>query len=136
MLKIAGLFSGPFCGRLSDIFGRKNVLILLICIESVSVYMLTIVPNNVLIIPCLIFGFSSFGLWAVADAFLTDITPRKYMSTVFGLYFTLSFFNQAIIPTVLGAIVDYFNSFNIGFIILSVIMPFSIPLIFKVKDKR
>jgi MFS family permease len=135
-LKIAGLFSGPLCGKLSDMLGRKKVLIALVCVESISIYAITVMPTGILLIPSLIFGFSSFGLLAVTDAFLADITPKEYMTAVFGISFTLSFFTQAIIPTVLGAIVDYFNSFDMALIVLSVIVPFSILLILRVKGKN
>ena len=134
-LKIAGLFSGPICGKLSDIFGRKKAIAVLVCIEAACLYILTVVPNSLLIAPCLVFGFSSFGLLAITNAFLADITPKEYMATIFGLYFTLSFFTQVIIPPIFGVIVDYTKSFDLSFIILSTIVPFSIPILLQVKTK-
>jgi len=135
-LKIAGLFSGPLSGRLSDMFGRKKVLVILACIESLAIISLTLIPNTLLIIPCIIFGFSSFGLLAITDAFLADITPEQYMSAIFGLYFTLSFLSQAVIPTFLGFIVDHFNSFNLSLTILGSIVPLSVPILLTVKNEK
>jgi MFS family permease len=135
-LKIAGLFSGPLCGKLSDMLGRRKMLITLVCVESLSIYALTVVPTGILLIPCLIFGFSSFGLLAITDAFLADITPEEYQTAVFGIHFTLSFFTQAIIPTILGAVVDYSNSFDMALILLSAIVPLSILFILKVRERK
>ena len=133
--KMAGLFSGPLCGKLSDIFGRKKAISVLVCIEAVSIYALTVVPNSILVIPCIVFGFASFGLLAVTDAFLADLTPEEYMSTVYGLHFTMSFLTQVIIPPVFGIIVDYSKSFDTGFIVLSAIIPLSLPILLKVQVK-
>ena len=135
-LKIAGLFSAPICGRLSDTFGRKKAIAVLVCIEAACLYLLTVVPNNLLVGPCLFFGFASFGLLAITDAFLADITPKRYMETIFGLHFTLSFFTQVIIPPIFGAIGEYTNSFDLSFIILSLIVPLSIPILLKVKSQK
>jgi MFS family permease len=44
MLKVAGLFSAPICGRLSDNFGRKTVLIVLVVVESISLLPLQYLP--------------------------------------------------------------------------------------------
>lgn len=133
MLKIAGLFSGPFSGRLSDIFGRKRVLYALIIIAAASLYFLTLVPTNLLILPCIIFGFSSFGLLTITDAFLSDLSPNGYISTIFGLHFTISFAVGAFISPIFGLIADCCG-FNLGFKILSLIIPFSIPLLIRVKS--
>jgi len=134
MLKVAGLFSGPLSGKFSDIFGRKKVLIVLVVVESVSLYTLTIVPLTILIVPCIVFGFGSFGLLAITDAFLADITPKEHMATIFGLNFTVSFMTSAIIPPILGGIIDLYG-FGVGFMTLSAIMPFSIPILLQIKSK-
>ena len=135
LLQVAGLFSGPLCGKLSDMIGRKKMLTILVVIESLCLYGLVAVPDIFLIIPCIIFGFSSFGLLAITDAFLADITPRDYMEMIFGLNFTLSFFTQVIIPPAYGLISEYTKSLDIGFIILSAVVLLSIPIIYKVKAK-
>ncbi len=134
-LKVAGLFSGPLCGRLSDVFERKRTIAVLVILEACSLYLLTIVPTDILAIPCLIFGFSTYGLLGTTDAFLADITPRDYMTAIFGVHFTLSFFNQFIISPIFGLIVDYSKSFDLGFVMLSVIALTGLPILHKVKTK-
>ncbi len=133
-LKVAGLFSAPLCGRLSDIYDRKKVLVALVIVESASLYAITITPTVLLVIPCVIFGFAAFGLLGVGEALLADITPAEQRSTLFGINFTVSFSSAPILSAGLGIIADQY-SFDAGFILLSALMPLSIPLMLKVKAK-
>jgi len=135
MLKIAGLFSGPISGRLSDIFGREKLLIILVLIESASLYILTVTPVALLMIPCIVFGFSSFGLLAITDAFLADLVPHEHRGTIFGLNFTLSFVTSAIIPPILGGIIDL-QGFSTGFTALSITVLFSIPILTQIRPRN
>lgn len=134
MLKVAGLFSAPLCGRLSDIYDRKKVLIALVVVESASLYAITATPTILLAVPCIIFGFAAFGLLGVGEALLADITPEDQRNTIFGINFTINFSSSIILAPALGIIADRYN-FNLGFILLSVIMPLSIFLILKIKTK-
>lgn len=136
LFKLPGLFSAPICGKLSDIVGRKKALTVLVGIEAVSLYALTIVSNSLVALPIIIFGFASFGLLAISDAYLADITPAAYMTALFGLNFTLTFFTQVVIPPLYGVLVDTTKSFAIGFVILSLIIPFSLPILWKVKEPQ
>jgi MFS family permease len=134
MLKVAGLFSAPICGRLSDTFGRRTVLTILVVVESVSLLAITISPVIVLIVPCVVFGFASFGLLAVGEALLADVTPEKHRPTIFGINLTASFSPQIfLVPVLFGLAAS--NGFNSGFVLLSALMPISIPLLLMVKTK-
>jgi len=135
MLKVAGLFSAPICGKLSDMFGRKKVLITLVSVESVSLYAITVSPNLLLAFPCIVFGFASFGLLAVGEALLADVTPEKQRATIFGINNTVSFSPSIFLVPVLFGLVPFYG-FNFGFILLSAIMPLSIPLLLMVKTKH
>jgi MFS family permease len=133
-LKAAGLFSAPICGRLSDTYGRKKVLISLVIAESVSLFAITATPVMFLVVPCVAFGFAAFGLLAVGEALLADITPEKQRAAVFGLNLTVNFSPYIFLTPALLAISELY-SFSLGFIILSAIMPFSIPLLLKIETK-
>jgi len=133
-LKVSGLFSAPICGRLSDMYSRKRLLIILVIIGSASLYAITITPVALLIIPCVIFGFAAFGLLGVGEALLADITPEDQRSMVFGLNYTISFSSSIILAPALFAIAGMYN-YNAGFIMLSALMPFSILILLKVKNK-
>lgn len=134
VLKVAGLFSAPICGRLSDTYGRKKVLIALVIVGSASLYAMTASPNLLLLIPCLVFGFAAFGLLAVGEALLADITSEKQRGTIFGINLTINFSPSIFLPPALGAVAQLY-SFDLGFIILSAIMLVSIPLILLINTK-
>jgi FSR family fosmidomycin resistance protein-like MFS transporter len=133
-LKVAGLFSAPLCGKLSDMFDRKKVLIILVIVGSASLCVITATPTILLAIPCIIFGFAASGLLAVGDTLLADITPQDQMTVIFGINATVSFTSALVISPLLGIIADQY-SFDVGFILLSVLMPLSIPLLLKIKTK-
>lgn len=133
-LKVSGLFSAPICGRISDMYSRKRVLIILVIIESASLYAITITPITLLVIPCVIFGFAAFGLLGVGEALLADITPEDKRSIIFGLNYTISFSSSILLAPALFAIAGIYN-YNAGFIMLSALMPLSILILLKVKSR-
>lgn len=135
LLKIAGLFSAPLCGKLSDTYGRKRVLITLVILESVSLYAITATPTMLLAVPCIIFGFAAFGLLAVGEALLADITPENQRSTIFGINLTINFSPSIILTPILFTIAQLYN-FDLGLVLLSALMPLSIPILLKIKTKH
>lgn len=134
LLKVAGLFSAPICGRLSDTYGRKQVLITLVFIESASLYAITAVPTMWLAVPCVIFGFAAFGLLTVGEALLADITPEKQRATIFGINLTVNFSPYLFLTPILFALPQSYG-FSAGFIALSLVMPLSIPLLLRIRTK-
>jgi MFS family permease len=134
-IKAAGLFSAPVCGKLSDIYDRRKVLIALVIVESASLYGITATPTMLFVVPCVIFGFAAFGLLAVGEALLADITTAENRNTVFGVNYTISFSSAPILSTGLGIIADRY-SFDSGFIILSALMPLSIPILLRIKRQK
>jgi MFS family permease len=133
-LKWAGPFSAPICGKLSDIYGRKKVLIALVLLESVSLYAITAVSNALVAIPCIIFGFGAFGLLAVGEALLADIAPEKQRATIFGLHLTVNFSSYIFLVPILFALPSFYG-YNLGLVVLSILMLVSIPLILKIRTK-
>jgi MFS family permease len=85
-----------------------------------------------LAIPCIIFGFAAFGLLAVGEALLADVTPESQRATLFGINLTVNFSSTIILTPVLFTIAQVYN-FSLGFILLSLIMPLSIPIVAKIK---
>ncbi len=110
------------------------MLFILIIIESISLFSITMSPISLLFIPCVFFGFAAFGLLAVGEALLADITPIDHYSTIFGINFSISFTGSILLSLVLGGFADVY-SFGMGFIILSAIIPLSIPLLLRIRAK-
>lgn len=129
LLQVAGIFSGPICGRLSDIMGRKKIISSLILIQSIALFLITLVYNAPLVMVCIIFGFTTFGLLGTTDALIADITPPELFPLVVGFNMTASMGMSVIIPPLLGSAIDIYG-FEISFMVLSVLIPISIiPLI-------
>jgi len=133
--KIAGIVSGPVCGRLSDVFGRKSVLSTLTLVQVTSLYALIFLSPDILFLPSIIFGFASFGLLATTDAFLSDITPTDTLGITFGLNYTANFVSAAAIPPILGKLIDNHGYIN-PFILLGALNLAGLIPLPKIRDVR
>jgi DHA1 family tetracycline resistance protein-like MFS transporter len=90
----AQFLAGPYLGRLSDKYGRVPVLILSQIGTAVSFFMLALAPNVAVLFLARILDGITGGNIIVAQAYITDITPRErrteslgYIFAVFGLGF-------------------------------------------------
>jgi MFS family permease len=81
-------------------------------IQIISLFAIILLSPAVLALPSIVFGFSSFGLLAVSDAFLSDITPIRSLGKIFGLNFTVNFISAAILPLIFGSLIDIFGYNN------------------------
>jgi hypothetical protein len=64
----------------------------------------------------------------VGEALLADITPEKQRAALFGVMVTVNFTPYLYLTLALFALADL-QMYTLGFIILSLVMPLSIPLI-------
>lgn len=115
--KGAGIISAPICGQVSDTIGRKVIISGLTVIQIISLFAIILLPPAVLALPSIVFGFSSFGLLAVSDAFLSAIIPIRSLGKIFGLNFTVNFLLAAILPLIFGSLIDSFGYNNPFFVI-------------------
>jgi len=90
----AQFIAGPYLGRLSDKVGRVPVLILSQIGTAVSFFMLAFAPNVAVLFLARILDGITGGNIIVAQAYITDITPRErrteslgYILAVFGVGF-------------------------------------------------
>ena len=90
----AQFLAGPYLGRLSDKYGRVPVLILSQVGTAVSFFMLALAPSVAFLFLARILDGITGGNIIVAQAYITDITPRErrteslgYILAVFGLGF-------------------------------------------------
>jgi DHA1 family tetracycline resistance protein-like MFS transporter len=90
----AQFVAGPYLGRLSDKYGRVPVLIISQIGTAVSFFMLALAPNVAVLFLARILDGITGGNIIVAQAYITDITPRErrteslgYIFAVFGLGF-------------------------------------------------
>jgi DHA1 family tetracycline resistance protein-like MFS transporter len=90
----AQFIAGPYLGRLSDRYGRVPVLILSQIGTAVSFFMLALAPGVAVLFLARILDGITGGNIIVAQAYITDVTPRErrteslgYILAVFGLGF-------------------------------------------------
>jgi DHA1 family tetracycline resistance protein-like MFS transporter len=90
----AQFLAGPYLGRLSDKYGRVPVLILSQIGTAVSFFMLALAPSVAFLFLARILDGITGGNIIVAQAYITDVTPRErrteslgYVLAVFGLGF-------------------------------------------------
>jgi MFS family permease len=118
-LQIAGIFSGPICGRLSDTFGRKKTVFALITLNAFSLFLITVSQGVPLYLACTMSGFAIFGFLATTDAYLSDITSEEFLRTMIGVNLSSSFIVGAIISPFLGNMIDIYG-FTPSFALLSI----------------
>ncbi len=110
----AQFIAGPYLGRLSDKYGRVPVLILSQIGTAVSFFMLAVAPSvGVLFLARILDGITG-GNIIVAQAYITDITPREkrtqslgYIFAVFGLGFIFGPALGGLLSAALGPRVPY-----------------------------
>ncbi len=90
----AQFLAGPYLGRLSDKVGRRPVLLVSQAGTAVSFLMLALAPNVTFLFLARLLDGITGGNVIVAQAYITDITPREkrtqslgYIFAVFGLGF-------------------------------------------------
>ncbi|XP_068698124.1 major facilitator superfamily domain-containing protein 9-like [Montipora foliosa] len=105
-------FSSPIMGKLSDNFGRKNILLLSLCGASMS-YFLTALPTTLLFlalcrVPAGIFKHSQ----SVAKTYLADISSPVDRSKVFGNFNAISNLGFVVGPLIGGHLAMTSNGFS------------------------
>ena len=129
---VAGIFSGPICGRLSDSVGRKKTIATLAIIEGVSALGLVLFSGAPLYLTVVVLGFAFYGLLATTDAFLSDVSRPEVFSTVIGINSTASFAVSSILSFVLGSSIGSLG-YDLSFTVLAAFPFLSLPIIISVR---
>ena len=133
--QVAGILSGPVCGRLSDIMDRRKVIVSLILVEGASAFGLVFLTGIPLYLTLVVFGFAAFGLLATMDAHMADITRPQLFGTVVGINLAASFVVSSILSPVLGGSISAYG-YDFSFAILAAFSLLSVPLILLVRHPR
>jgi DHA1 family tetracycline resistance protein-like MFS transporter len=110
----AQFLAGPFLGRLSDNYGRVPILIISQIGTAVSFLMLALAPSAGFLFLARILDGITGGNIIVAQAYITDITPRRkrtealgYIFAVFGLGFVIGPALGALLSAAIGPRLPY-----------------------------
>jgi MFS transporter, DHA1 family, tetracycline resistance protein len=111
----AQFIAGPFLGRLSDKYGRVPILIISQIGTAVSFFMLGAAGSVAILFFARILDGITGGNIIVAQAYITDITPREkrteslgYVFAVFGLGFIIGPALGATLAAIFGPRMPYF----------------------------
>ena len=88
--QILGVLAAPGAGLLSDRFGRKTVILIGIAGFGPSIYALTIVPNELIVVPLLVLGLFAALRMTTTETFVADNAPPHRRASVLGSYHMLS----------------------------------------------
>jgi DHA1 family tetracycline resistance protein-like MFS transporter len=110
----AQFLAGPYLGRLSDKYGRVPILIFSQIGTVISFVMLALAPSAAFLFLARILDGITGGNIIVAQAYITDITPREkrtealgYIFAVFGLGFVIGPALGSILAAAFGPRVPY-----------------------------
>jgi DHA1 family tetracycline resistance protein-like MFS transporter len=111
---VAQFIAGPILGRLSDTRGRVPILIISQIGTAVSFVMLALAPNVAFLFLARILDGITGGNIIVAQAYVTDITPRErrtealgYIFAVFGIGFVVGPALGSLLAAAFGPRVPY-----------------------------
>jgi MFS family permease len=133
--QIAGIFSGPICGRLSDALDRKRIVISLVVVLGISSFGIVYLSGALLYLTLIIFGFAAFGLLATMDALIADVIDPRLFPTAVGINLAASFAVTSILSPVLGASIGVYG-YDFSFALLAIFPFLSIPLILYMKPHK
>jgi MFS family permease len=88
--QLAGLIGAPLAGTLSDRFGRRIVLLLGLALMGPAQWALTVVPNELILLPLLLVGISFSIRATTTEVLIVDNTPPERRSTVLGTYYLVN----------------------------------------------
>ena len=88
--QVLGVLAAPGAGLLSDRLGRKAVILIGIAGFGPSFYALTLVPNELLVVPLLSLGLFAALRMTTTETFVLDNAPPHRRASVLGSYHMLS----------------------------------------------
>jgi MFS family permease len=120
----AGFFAAPLGGHISDLFGRRRVMIALGIATGPAIAALLIAPYPVAFAALMLgIGVLMFTKMPTAEAHIASEVPLRMRSTVLGIYFFSGMEGSALLTPFLGSIIDQ-HGFHTAFIGTAVVMAF------------
>jgi len=113
-----GVAGSLFGGWLSDKWGRRNALFLPLVAIGPILYLITILPFNILLLVIFVlFGFAMYMKQVTMQPILVDSTPPQLRATVLGIYFGLSMEGMSLAQPLAGHFMDIFGIIEVFHVI-------------------
>ncbi len=133
LLQLVGIFGSPIFGRISDAFGRRPTLAVLIICQAAFMYSLTYASIGILIILLGAMGLAVYGSLAVMDGWITAMNARAIVGTLLGFTLTASFLSGAVANPIVGFLADQ-HGFDIPFRMLALVGLLALPTLKLIKE--
>jgi MFS transporter, FSR family, fosmidomycin resistance protein len=88
--QLVGMAGAPLGGYLSDRWGRRNVMVLGMVLLGPSLFLMTLTPLELIVIPMGIVGLAAAMRQTVTEVLVMDTAPEHRRATVLGSYYMLS----------------------------------------------
>ena len=102
--QLVGVVGSPAGGWLSDRLGRRTPILIALGFIGPSVYLLTVVPNELLVIPLLVFGLAFSMRGTATEVLVMDTAPADRRGAVLGAYYLAAQPIGGIATPIFGAI--------------------------------
>jgi FSR family fosmidomycin resistance protein-like MFS transporter len=102
--QLIGLLGSPAAGYLSDRFGRRAVILLAMGMMGPSFLLLTLVPNEIVILPLIVMGISAAMRQTPTEVLVMDTAPEHRRATALGSYHMLTQQSGGIAAPALGVL--------------------------------
>ena len=87
IVQLVGVIGAPLGGALSDRVGRKAVIITALGLMGPAVWAITVVPNELLVVPLIVVGIGFSMRSVVTETLVLDSAPPARRGTVLGAYY-------------------------------------------------
>lgn len=114
VVRLGGLIGSLFGGWLSDKWGRRRAVLLMLVLIGPVLYLLTHLPfNAALIVVFIIFGALWSGREATMQTYLMNSTPAHIRATVFGIYFGIGQEGSSLMQPLVGYFADIIGIYGV-----------------------
>lgn len=139
---IGGFIAQPLGGYLSDRYGRRGMLTILLLIGAVFMILIPYTGESMLIPMVLIYGLAYTATVPIIDAMIADRTPPGIRGGVFGIFMAAGIGFSALSPLFQSWIIDFTGRELKGFILCfvglgsSMIVSMLCIFLFRLFDKK
>jgi MFS family permease len=102
--QVLGVFGAPAGGWLSDRLGRRTPILISIGVVGPAVYLMTVVPNDFLLLPLTLFGLAFSMRGTATEVLVMDTAPAHRRGAVLGAYYLAAQPIGGIATPIFGAI--------------------------------